>query len=456
MTRIIRIAAFLLAVSQLSVSAQPQAPDANLAQRLEWFQDMKFGLFLHWGVYSQTGSIESWPMVWEDRNWSNPAIKTKEEMVEYRKKYFALNRTFNPTAFNPDMWAAAAKAAGMKYVVFTTKHHDGFSMFDTRQTDYRITSPQVPFSRDPHSNVAFEVFRAFRAQGFGIGAYFSKSDWHCPYYWRPDVFALDRNPNYDTGADSERWGKFVSFVHGQVRELMTGYGNIDILWLDGGQVVPPKQDIQMAKLSAMARSYQRDLIIANRDAGDAYEDYLTPEQKVPDQPLPKPWESCITMAKQFSYNANDVYKPTHDLIHLLVNIVAKGGNLLLNIGPSPEGTLPETALSRLKEIGAWMDVNSEAIYGTRPAAPYRDGRCALTRKGNSIFAIYLAEEGENTLPQQVRLTSVQPAAGSSVRLLGSAAKLPWSRDGGVTVIDVPDAVRNSPPSRDAFVFQVTQ
>jgi alpha-L-fucosidase len=451
-------AACLFVALQISAGTlvRAQAQDEHLTRRLEWFQDLKFGLFLHWGAYSQLGCIESWPMVWEDRNWSNPAIHTKEEMVEFRKKYFALNRTFNPVAFDPDAWAGYAKAAGMKYVVLTTKHHDGFSMFDTRQTDYRVTAPQVPFSRDPRANIAFEVFRAFRAKGFGIGAYFSKSDWHSPYYWRPDVFALDRNPNYDTAADPERWAKFVGFVHGQIRELMTGYGNIDILWLDGGQVVPPKQDIQMEKLGAMARSYQRDLIMVNRDAGDAFEDYLTPEQKVPDKPLARPWESCITMAKQFSYNPNDVYKSTHELIHMLVNIVAKGGNLLLNIGPSPEGTLPDTAVSRLKEIGAWMAVNSEAIYGTRPIAPYRDGRCALTRKGNAVYAIYLADEGENTLPRQIRLASVHPAAGSSIRLLGSPAELSWTRNGEGTIIDVPDALRKSPPSRDAFVFQLTQ
>jgi alpha-L-fucosidase len=210
----------------------------------------------------------------------------------------------------------------------------------------------------------------------------------------------------------------------------------------------------MRRLSAMARSYQRDLIIANREAGDDYEDYLTPEQKVPEKPLAKPWESCITMAKQWSYNKDDVYKSTHYLIHLLVNVVAKGGNLLLNVGPSPDGTLPAPALSRLKEIGEWMNVNSDAIYGTRPIAPYLDGRCALTRKGSAVYAIYLAEEGENTLPPQVRLHSVKPAAGSSIRLLGSPAKLSWSRQGEATIIDLPEDVRKSPPTRDAFVLQI--
>lgn len=205
----------LLGLLILAASA-PAQQSPLLKQRLEWFQDQKFGLFLHWGAYSQLGCIESWPLVWKDRSWGNPSIQTKQEMQAFRDKYFALNTTFNPTAFAPQQWAQLARRAGMKYVVFTTKHHDGFSMFDTRMTDYRITARDVPFSDDPRANIASQVFNAFRAEGFGIGAYFSKSDWRTPYYWKPGVFAEDRNPNYDTAAEPERWAKFVEFVHGQI------------------------------------------------------------------------------------------------------------------------------------------------------------------------------------------------------------------------------------------------
>ncbi|MBM3473594.1 MAG: hypothetical protein FJX75_10030, partial [Armatimonadetes bacterium] len=240
----------------------------TLADRLEWFRDRKFGLFMHWGPYSQWGCIESWPLVEED-TWARPDdlpawVERGKDIERFKRDYFALNRTFDPTEFDPRPWAAAAKRAGMQYVVFTTKHHDGFSMFDTRQTDYRITHPDCPFSSDPRANVAREVFDAFREEGFGIGVYFSKSDWHCPYYWSPDRPARTRNPNYDTAAEPEKWERFAQFVHGQIEELMTGYGPVDILWLDGGQVRPPLQDIRMDEIAAMARTHQPGLIIADR------------------------------------------------------------------------------------------------------------------------------------------------------------------------------------------------
>ena len=408
---------------------------------------------LHWGPYSQIGSVESWPLVWADREWSNGSIATKEEMVEFRKKYFGLNRTFNPIEFDPKAWAQLAKRAGMRYVVFTTKHHDGFSMFDTGMTNYRITSPEVPFSKHPRANIAKEVFDAFRAEGLSIGVYFSKSDWHSPYYWRPDVFAENRNPNYDTATDPERWAKFVEFVHGQIKELMTGYGRIDILWLDGGQVRPPKQDIQMDKLAAMARGHQPDLLIVDRTVGGKYENYRTPEQTIPRQPPNYVWESCITMGAQWSYKPDDRYKSGHELIEMLVNVVAKGGNLLLNIGPSPRGTLPPTAVSRLREIGDWMSINGEAIHGTRPLAPYQEGAVALTRKGKYTYAIYLAAGEENILPPAVALTSVHPAAGSEVRMLGSPEKLPWSLKDQTTLVEIPESLRRAPPCRHAFVLK---
>ena len=427
----------------------PHGPVASsLDERLEWFRDMKFGLFLHWGAYSQLGCIESWPLVWADRKWSNPGVSTRDEMTAFRKRYFDLPRTFNPVAFDPKSWAELAWQAGMRYVVFTTKHHDGFSMFDTRMTDYRVTAREVPFNRDPRADIAGGVFRAFREAGFGIGAYFSKSDWHSPYYWRPDRFAEDRNPNYDTAADPARWGRFVQFVHGQIEELMSRYGRIDVLWLDGGQVRPPKQDIRMPEVAAMARGYQPWLIMVNRTAGE-YEDYRTPEQEVPPKPvLDHAWESCITMGTQWSYKPNDTYKSARDLIHLLVNVVAKGGNLLLNIGPGPDGRLPAEAMERLRAIGAWMAVNGEAIHGTRPAFPYRDGDFAFTRRGAATYAIYLGER----VPAAFLVPKLPIGPIASIRLLGSNTHVEWAaRDEG-TQVRMPGAV--AAPTGYAAVFRI--
>jgi alpha-L-fucosidase len=439
-------------------SAAAQDPDARLAERLEWFQDLRFGLFLHWGVYSQWGCIESWPLVVEDK-WARPDdlvpwVERDKDIERFKRDYFALNRTFNPTRFDPAKWAEAAKYAGMKYVVFTTKHHDGFSMFDTRQTDWRVTHPDCPYSKNAQPDIVRDVFDAFRKEGFGIGAYFSKSDWHSPYYWSPDAPARTRNPNYNTREQPERWAKFVAFVHGQVEELVSNYGRVDILWLDGGQVRPPDQDIQMDRLADMARKHQPDLLMVDRTVGGKYENYRTPEQEVPDKPLDYVWESCLTMGTQWSYKPNDAYKPARTLVHLLVDIVSKGGNLLLNIGPQPDGQLPPEALKRLKEIGDWMTVNAEAVHGTRPIAPYKAGSVCLTRKGRTVYAIYLAEEGRDAPPATVRVPGVRPPAGAKVAMLGVAAPLEWQAgDDGVTVA-IPASVAQSPPCRHAWVIRI--
>lgn len=431
----------------------------EISQRLEWFQDQKFGLFTHWGAYSQWGCMESWPLVEEDK-WARPDDlpvwqERNKDIERFKRDYWALSKTFNPQKFNPQLWADAAKYAGMKYVVFTTKHHDGFCMFDTRQTEYRINSPDCLFHDDPRSNIAKEVFQAFRKEGFGIGAYFSKSDWHNPDYWDPTVPARTRNPNYDTRKNPEKWKKFVNFVYGQVEELITGYGPIDILWLDGGQVRPPEQDIQMDRLVSMARSYQPKLIVVDRTVGGKYENYRTPEQEVPDTPLPYPWETCMTMGDQWSFKPNDNYKSAHKLIQLLVDIVAKGGNFLLNIGPQPDGELPPVALSRLKEIGDWMSINGEAIYKSRPISPYKEEQIAFTRRGDIVYAIYLTKTESDSLPEQITFSGLKPKSNTEINLLGVKDSLSWKKnEEGKIVISIPESIRKNPPCKHAVVFKL--
>jgi alpha-L-fucosidase len=425
---------------------KPAAPQASseqpewLAERLRWFSTMKFGLFLHWGPYCQWGCIESWPLVEED-TWARPDdlrawTDRNRDLKRFRRDYWKLNRTFNPTRFDPSIWAEAAWEAGMRYVAFTTKHHDGFCMFDTATTTFRSTHRDCPFHTDPRGNITREVFDAFRARGHAISCYFSKSDWHVPHYWWPGVPAPDRNPNYDTHAHPERWGKFIHYVHSQVEELMTGYGPIDALWLDGGQVRPPNQDIDMARMAAMARSHQPGLIVADRTVGGPYENILTPEQEIPEEPLGQAWESCITMGKGWAYQPNDTYKSARKLLRMLIDIVAKGGNLLLNIGPSPEGVLPAESLARLREIGAWMAVNSQAIHDTEPIAPYAEGGIRYTSTPDFVYAIILADEC-GAAPSEVRFAGALPPPGCEVRLLGRDAPLEWTVEAGQARVALP-------------------
>jgi alpha-L-fucosidase len=303
-----------------------------------------------------------------------------------------------------------------------------------------------------------EVFNAFRAAGFGIGAYFSKPDWHSANYWWPYFPPLDRQVNYDVKKHPDRWKAFQQFTYDQIEELMTGYGSVDILWLDGGWVNPSSkgQDVDIPRIAAMSRSHQPGLVVVDRAVPGRYENYRTPEQEVPEKPLDDPWETCMTMGNSWSYVPDDTYKPAWKLIHLLVDIVAKGGNFLLNVGPGPDGTLPPTALLRMNEIGAWMDVNGNAIYSTRPIAPYREGEVRYTElRDKSVSAIYLSEKEDDGLPAVVRLRSFAPAPGSKVVLLGTSAPLTWEVRGKGCVITIPGEVRRHPPCNHAWTFRFT-
>ncbi|NLB54987.1 MAG: alpha-L-fucosidase, partial [Lentisphaerae bacterium] len=225
-----------------------------LKSRLEWFMDMRFGMIIHWGPYSQWDCSESWGLVPQQYRWNRNDnmkcwIERDRDFDWFCKDYRALNRSFNPINFDPDKWASIAKTAGMKYVTYTTKHHDGFCMWDTKTTDYRITHPDCPFHTNPRANTVKEVFDAFRGRNMAISCYFSKSDWHCPWYWAPELEVKDASVNYDRHEYPEIWAEFVKLVHNQIEELMSDYGKIDVLWLDGGQVRPPTLDIKMDEIA---------------------------------------------------------------------------------------------------------------------------------------------------------------------------------------------------------------
>ncbi len=436
--------------------------DPAVLANLEKFQDLKFGLFIHWGPCSQWGARIAWPLS-ESAAWARqddlPAwVERGRDYERFARDYIDLNRTFNPKDFEPEQWAQAAEHAGMKYIVFVTKCHDGFSMFRTRQSTYCITDPSCPFHTNPRANITKCVMDAFREKGFVAGLYFSMPDWHHPDYEDPSLpRVLGFLPNYGINQNPAKWQRYIDFTHGQVEELMTDFGPIDILWLDGccgdGWDIP--------KLAAMARSHQPGMLVVHRGAGGRYENYRTPEQQFPDRALPYPWETCLTMGDYWAYNPNDYYKPARELIHILVEIVCKGGNLLLDIGPDADGRLPAAALDRLREIGDWMKFNGEAIHGTRPVAPYREGQVCFTRKGGAVYLIHLARNAQVRPPRRISISSIQPSEGAEVTLVGKNIPLEWHNTGNGVVIEIPDRISHTlrgddPYCRHAWAVKISK
>jgi alpha-L-fucosidase len=441
--------------------------DLQVREKLDRWQDQKFGMIIHWGLYAVPGIIESWALCSEDWIERDSNISYND----FKNWYWGLKKDFNPVNFDPDAWANAGKTAGMRYLVFTTKHHDGFNMFDTKQTNFKITDG--PFRNHPKSDVAKFVFDAFRKQGFMIGAYFSKPDWHTEYYWWPKYATADRNNNYDIRRYPWRWNQYKQFTFNQVSELMHNYGSVDILWLDGGWVRPREtvndevlswgaripewsQDIDMPRIASMARKAQPGLLIVDRTVHGTFENYQTPEQRVPPTKLDYPWESCMTLGNNWGYVPGDRLKSTAKVIHSLIEIVAKGGNLLLGIGPKPDGTLDTTVVQRLEEVGAWMDKNGEAIYNTRTTEIYKDDSIFFTRSKSApkVYALVCLTENK-PLPSTVSWDGNFPKKGTMMQILQTGEKVKWARDGNTVTVYLPSSIKKIKKELPALAFSFT-
>ena len=429
--------------SQASRYVQPEDP--AVLKQLEWFQDQKLALMMHWGPYSQLGLVESWALSDQDSEWSRKDVDWHVDGETFKRQYFDLNKTFNPIRFVPEQWALLAADCGFRYLIFTTKHHDGFCMWDSQFSDYKITAADCPYHSNPNADIVRKVFDAFRSQGLGISAYFSKADWHVPTYWNPQTEPGNvtwRGPAYRPEDQPERWENFVQFTQNQILELCRNYGKIDILWFDAGWVCAANdQDIRLGEVVEQVRLTQPWILSADRTVGGPYENYVTPEQCVPDKPLGIPWESCITLGTSFSFKYEDQYKSPRKLVNLLIDVVAKGGNLALNVGPQPDGRLPAGAQASMCGLGDWLKVNGEAIYGSRVLPPYKSGNIALTQRDGIRYAIRLFPQAGETVDRQILVPLNDPV--SKVTLLGHRESLAFTA--------VPTGIRIELPERQLSV-----
>ena len=423
--------------------------DPLVLEKLDKWQDLKFGIMFHWGIYSIPGITESWLLCSEDR-FSERRRRVSDGMnyEEFKQWYWNLDRLFNPVQFEPSQWADVMYDAGCKYLIFTTKHHDGFCMFDTRLTDYKVTN--TPYKNGKYSNIVYHVFDAFRQKGFMIGAYFSKPDFHHTDYWDPFWATPNRNPNYDLNKYPEKWENFKKFTAGQIDELMSDYGPIDILWLDGGQVRPPKYDIGLNEIIDNARKKQPGLLAVDRTVPGRNENYQTPEQSIPKEQLPNPWESCLTLGKTWGWAPNTVYKSAAWVINSLAEITAKGGCLALNVGPTPQGTIEEEAVKVLGEVGSWLRRNGEAIYATRTTANYHCGNVWFTahKDGKTLYAIYALPEGEK-LPATIEWEGNIPQG--KMTLLQNGKSVRYTCQGDKVTVTIPRGIQKEAL---AFKFRV--
>ncbi len=392
----------------------------------EWFHNAKFGMFIHWGVYALLGKGE----------W----IRTVDQIPQ--DEYAKLPPKFNPTRFDPDAWADLAKRAGMKYMVVTTKHHDGFCMFDAHNTDWKVTN--TPYGQD----VIAQLVKAFEQRGVMTGFYYSIMDWHHDDYLPRLEWEASRRP-----AEGHDVMNYIAYMRQHLKQLLTEYRPAPfVLWYDGGWMNKP-EELGGAETNAMARRLKPDILINDRHF--TQEDLVTPEQRIPptgmldEEGKPVLWEACITMTSHWwGYDRHErAYKSSEFLIRMLVDIVSKGGNLLLNIGPKPDGTIQKEFVDRLEAIGRWMDKYSEAIYDTT-ASPFNllpfYGR--VTTKGNRLYVHVFEWPGD----RQVRLPKLANQVKRAYLLEKGKAGLETERDGEDWVVKLPAR----PTDKAASVFVV--
>jgi alpha-L-fucosidase len=329
-------------------ASSPAPPTADQVRRMRWWHEAKFGMFIHYGLYSQHARHE-WAM--EDE-----AIPIGE--------YTALAQVFDPAPGFARGWAKLARTAGMKYMVMTTKHHEGFCNFDSKLTDYCATK------QGPKRDLVREYVEAARAEGLRVGFYYSLMDWHHPDGAR-------------CATDEAARKRFVEYTHGLIREILTNYGKIDVLWYDVSWPLNAA-GWESERMNKMVFELQPDIIVNNRN--QLLGDFSTPEQKIVAETNGRAWESCMTLNDSWGFQrADDNWKSSKTIIRNLITCARDGGNYLLNIGPRPDGSVPEESVQVLSEVGRWMQDNGEAIYQSEICQPRRSNYSSFTRSGNTLF-----------------------------------------------------------------------
>lgn len=391
-------------------------------ERVRWFQEARFGMFIHWGLYAIPARGE----------W----VRSNEQMPE--SEYLPFFEEFNPVDYDPKQWAKAAKDAGMKYVVMTAKHHDGFCLFDSQLTDYKATN--TPYGKD----IIREYLDAFRAEGLKVGLYYSLLDWHHPDYPHyGDRHHPERNNPAYQGVE-HHFDRYLDYLHGQVRELCTNYGKIDLFWFDFSYDDLRGEAWHAEELVQMIRTYQPHVLLDNRlevsgegfgslvtgDPSAFSGDFVSPEQIIPPQGIldvngkPVTWEACITMNNNWGYCATDHYfKDAGMMVQKLVECVSKNGNLLLNVGPDARGNIPEESLEILKGIGRWMKKNSASIYGCKGSNLPKPDIGRMTQNGNKLY-YHITEPVIGLIP----LMGLEEKRVKHIRLLSTGCEVKIVKD----------------------------